>query len=176
MNSDDRFNLIFDVGKAICSAYTGFSKFEIAYCQEKMNWTQLQQFLSSTDPYEALIHFSLHPITDVVGYFQLFVGCMVQFPDEQQNVRLDNLIEIIDNQNAFDNALTNAKMMRALLAINAKYVKKSPNRCFKLFYNCKRILAHVLRKYPKYFDLNILKSNTKKKTLRFKKEEIEIFW
>ena len=176
MDIEQRFDLIFDVGRTICSAYTGFSKSEVFYCQQKSNWLQLQQFLMASNPYEALIHFSLHPIADVVGYFQLFVGCMIQFPDEAQNDRLSNLLEIIDTQEDLDDALTNAKMMRALLAINAKYVKSDPSRFFKLFYNCKRVLAHIFRKYPNYLDLNILRTNKKSKHLRFKKEEIEIFW
>lgn len=106
----------------------------------------------------------------------MFVGCLIQFPDELQNVRLENLLEIIDNQQDLDEALTNARMMRALLAINAKYVKKSPYRYFKLFYNCKRLLAHIFRKYPEYLNLNILRTNRKSKSLRFKPEEIDLFW
>jgi len=93
-----------------------------------------------------------------------------------QNDRLSNLLEIIDSQQDLDAALTNAKMMRALLAINAKYVKSDPSRCFRLFYNCKRVLAHIFRKYPDYLDLNILRTNRKSKHLRFKKEEIDVFW
>ena len=176
MKVNERFELIFEVGKAICSSYTGFSKSEVAYCQQKSNWLDFYEFLASGNPYEALIHFSLHPIADVVGYFQLFIGCMVQFPDEEQNSRLDNLLQIIDNEPVLDDALTNARMMRALLAVNAKYVKSSPSRCFNLFRNCKRVLAHVFKKYPKYFDLNILKSNTKSRRLRFKREDVELFW
>ena len=176
MDIEDKFNLIYDVGKTICQSYTGFSKFEVLYCQQKPHWFQLRQFLLSNDPYEALIHFSLHPIVNVVGYFQLFVGCMIQFPDESENNRLMNLLEIIDNRQELDEALTNARMMRALLAINAKYTKSQPSRYFWLFHNCKRVLAHVFRKYPDYLDLNILRTNRKSKALRFKREEIEIFW
>lgn len=32
MSLEDRFSLLFDVGKSICSAYTGFSIDEINYC------------------------------------------------------------------------------------------------------------------------------------------------
>lgn len=176
MDIEQKFDLIYDVGKHICSCYTGFSKMEVYYCQQKSNWTPLQEFLMSNDPYEALISFSLHPVVDVVGYFQLFIGCMLQFPDERENVRLANLLHIIDNQFELDEALTNARMMRALLAISAKCVKSSPERYFNLFKNAKRILAHVFRKYPKYLDLNILRTNRKSKSLRFKPEEIEMFW
>ena len=132
----------------------------------------MYDFLAANDPYEALIHFSLHPIVDVVGYFQMFISCMTQFPDETENVRLKNLLHIIDEENAFDEALTNSRMMRALLAVNAKYVKSSPDRCFKIFLNCKRVLAHIFKKYPDYFNLNILKTNAKSKSLRFKKEDV----
>ncbi len=45
-----------------------------------------------------------------------------------------------------------------------------------LFKNAKRILAHVLKKYPQYFNLNILRTNRKSKSLRFKPEEVEMFW
>lgn len=176
MTVDERFDLIYQVGKSICAAYTGFSKSEVLYCSQKSNWLQLREFIMSSNPYEALINFSLHPIVDVVGYFQLFVGCMVQFPDETQNDRLSNLLEIIDNQSELDNALTNTRMMRALLAVSAKYVKSSPSRYFWLFQNAKRVLAHVFRKYPDYLNLNVLRTNKKSKALRFKKEEIEIFW
>ena len=98
MDIDKRFDLIFNVGKQICAAYSGFSKHEVMYCQQKLNWMGIQQFLASEDPYEALIHFSLHPLADIVSYFQLFVGCMIQFPDESnENCRMANLLEIIDN-------------------------------------------------------------------------------
>lgn len=176
MDINARFDLIFNVGSTICSCYTGFSKSEVLYCSQKMNWMHLQQFLMSNDPYEALVHFSLHPLVDVVSYFQMFIGCMMQFPDEKENLRLENLLFIIDNQNELDEALTNAKMMRALLAINAKYVKSDPNRYFMIFKSCKRILAHIFKKYPKYLDLNILRTNRKSKALRFKPEEIGLFW
>lgn len=176
MNIDERFDLIFNVGKAICSSYTGFSKSEILYCQQKCNWLSLQLFLMSSDPYEALIHFSLQPAIDVVSYFQLFVGCMIQFPDEQTNDRMKNLLEIIDTQTMLDDALKNARMMRALLAVSAKYVVSSPCRLFYVFYNSKKVLAHIFKKYPDYFKLNILKSNTKHKSLRFSKEDVEKFW
>ena len=176
MTIDERFSLIFQIGSSICAAYTGFSKMEVFYCSQKINWMSLQQFLSSEDPYEALIHFSMNPIVDVVGYFQMFLGCMVQFPDEEQNNRLNNLLYIIDNQTEFDEALTNARMMRALLAVNAKYTKKFPDSCFKVFFNFKRILAHVFKKYPDYFSLNVLRTNRKSKSLRFKPEEIDLFF
>lgn len=97
MSPEDKFSLLFDVGKTICAAYTGFSAHEVAYCQEKKNWASLQNFLLSNDPYEALIHLELNPVLDVISYYQLFVGCMLQFPDEEKNARLVNLLAIIDD-------------------------------------------------------------------------------
>ena len=69
MLPEDKFSLLFDVGKSICAAYTGFSSIEVQYCQQKINWTKLQSFLLSNDPYEAMIHLELNPIIDVVGYY-----------------------------------------------------------------------------------------------------------
>jgi len=42
MDNDEKFDLLFSVGKNICASYTGFSKFEVAYCQQKLNWQNLQ--------------------------------------------------------------------------------------------------------------------------------------
>ena len=100
----------------------------------------------------------------------------MQFPDEQTNVRLQNLLDIIDSKADLDEALTNTKMMRALLAINAKYNPRSQSAMFMLFYNCKRVLAHVFKKFPDYLKMNVLKSNRKHKKLRFRPEEIDVFW
>lgn len=121
MSPEDKFSLLFDVGRSVCAAYTGFSTHEVEYCQHKSNWTGLQSFLLSNDPYEAMIHLELNPVSDVVGYYQLFVGCMLQFPDEDSNLRLSNLLSIIDDQDILDDVLKNSRMLRALLAISAKY-------------------------------------------------------
>lgn len=86
------------------------------------------------------------------------------------------MLNIIDTQNELDEALTNARMMRALLAISVKYDETSPRKYFLLFLNAKRVLAHIFKKYPKYLDLNILRTNRKSKALRFKPEEIDVFW
>ena len=121
MSPEDKFSLLFDVGRSVCAAYTGFSTYEDEYCQHKSNWTGLQSFLLSNDPYEAMIHLELNPVSDVVGYYQLFVGCMLQFPDEDRNLRLSNLLSIIDDQDVRDDVRKNSRMLRALLAISAKY-------------------------------------------------------
>ena len=176
MSLEDRFSLLFDVGKSICSAYTGFSIDEINYCQQKTNWARLQNFLMSNDPYEAMIHLELNPIFDIIGYYQLFIGCMLQFPDEVENIRLKNLLEIIDQQNALDDALKNTKMLKALLAISAKYSSIHKDALFKLFFNCKRILAHTLRKFPDMFKLNLMRTKSKRKTLKFTQDDIIFFW
>lgn len=77
MSGQSKFELIYSIGKQVCSSYTGFSKTEVCYCQQERNWAVLAEFLNAASPYEALISFSLKPAVDVVGYFQLFVGCMV---------------------------------------------------------------------------------------------------
>ena len=130
----------------------------------------------SDDPYEALIHLELNPLSDVVGYYQLLVGCMLQFPDEKKNMRLTNLLSIIDEQDVLDSALKNTKILKALLAISSKYSRSHSEQLFSLFYNCKRILAHVLKKFPDIFMMNLLKSRTKSRRPRFTKDEIEMFW
>lgn len=66
---DQRFDLIFEVGRSICSAYTGFTKMEVFYCQQKHNWLELRPFLMSNSIYEALMNFSMHPVADVVSYY-----------------------------------------------------------------------------------------------------------
>ena len=176
MSPEDKFSLLFDVGKTICAAYTGFSVHEVEYCKCKSNWIGLQSFLLSNDPYEALIQLELNPVSDVVGYYQLFIGCMLQFPDENSNSRLSNLLCIIDDQDALDAVLKNSKMLRALLAISAKYQPFNSSSLFNLFYNCKRVLAHAFKKFPDMFKLNHLKSKSKSKRLRFTEQEIELFW
>lgn len=176
MGDQSKFEFIFSIGKQACSACTGFSKTEIRYCRQRRNWAWLAEFLDADGPYEALISFSLKPAPGVVGYFQLFTGCMVQAPGEKENPRLANLLRIIDTRAEFDEALTNARMMRALLALGAKYDRSSPGKRFSLFLNAKRVLAHAFRKYPKYLDLNILRAKRKGGSPRFKPEEIDAFW
>lgn len=83
------------------------------------------------------------------------------------------MLEIIDTQDTMDNALKNSKMLKALLAISAKYSNAKRNELFKLFYNCKRVLAHAFKKFPDLFKLNLLKSKTRSKRLRFTPEEVE---
>lgn len=176
MTSEDRFTLLFDIGKSICAAYTGFSVHEIQYCKQKSNWLALQSTLMSNDPYEAMIQLSLNPIVDVIGYFQLFVGCMLQFPDEETNPRLKILLDIIDNQDILNDVIKNTKMLRALLAISIKYANTHKDAMFHLFFNSKRILAHILKKFPDIFKMNLMRTKSKNKKLKFKPNEIEVFW
>lgn len=126
----------------------------------------------SNDPYEAMIQLEMNPVLDIVGYYQLFVGCMLQFPDEPENARMANLLDIIDDQDLLDDVMKNSRMLRALLAISAKYKKSDRSALFSLFYNCKRVLAHVAKKFPDIFSLNLLKSKTKSRKLRFTPEEV----
>ena len=101
---------------------------------------------------------------------------MLQFPDESSNLRLSNLLNIIDEQDTLDDVLKNSRMLRALLAISAKYQQSNKLSLFNLFYNCKRVLAHAFKKFPDMFKLNLLKSRSKTRRLRFSENEIELFW
>ena len=101
---------------------------------------------------------------------------MLQFPDESSNLRLSNLLNIIDEQDTLDDVLKNSRMLRALLAISAKYQQSNKLSLFNLFYNCKRVLAHTFKKFPDMFKLNLLKSRSKTRRLRFSENEIELFW
>ena len=83
---------------------------------------------------------------------------------------------IIDEQEALDEVLKNSRMLRALLAISSKHQPKSSHSLFNLFYNCKRVLAHAFKKFPDMFKLNLLKSKSKTRRLRFTQDEIELFW
>lgn len=176
MDVEERFDLIFSVGRRICASYTGFSKTEVRFCQSKNNWMCVRDFMLSEDPYEALISMSFNPLLNVVNFFQLFVGCMMQFPEEDENKRLANLLAIIDDNIELDNIVSNSKIIRAILALAAKYQKNNPNYCFKIFFNAKRILAHIMKKFPDYMKLNVLRTNKKSKSLRFKPEEISSFF
>lgn len=81
---------------------------------------------------------------------------------------------MIDNQDIMDDVLKNTRMLKALLAISAKYAKSSKTATFSLFYNCKRILAHALKKFPDMFKLNLMRTRSKK--LKFTQEDIACFW
>lgn len=177
MTPDDKFNLIFECGRSVCTSYTGFSLSEMQYCYSKNNWLNIKSFLLADNPYEALINLDLNPINNnIIDYLSVFISSMFQFPDENENTRLENLLFIIDNQDYLDIALKNSKIIRALLALNSKFIKSSPYKFYSLFFNCKRVLAHIFKKYPDYLNLNILRSNRKHKSLRFTHEEIDKYF
>lgn len=69
MGDQSTFELIYLIGKHVCSRYIGFSKAEVYYCQHEHNWAPLAEFLNAGSPYEALISLSLKPAVDVVSYF-----------------------------------------------------------------------------------------------------------
>ena len=71
------FEIIVSFAKHICTAYTGFTKTEVAYLQQSANWNCIKSFLASDGPYEAIVHFTLNEPFDVIGHIQLFIGCMV---------------------------------------------------------------------------------------------------
>lgn len=177
MTPDKKFNLIFECGNSICSAYTGFSKTEIIYCQNKNNWLIMRQFLLADSPYEALINLDLSPLqNNVIDYLGLIICSMFHFPDEDKNIRLDNLLTIIDKHDYLDIALKNSKIIRALLALSRRYSSQYPLNCYSLFLNCKKVLAHIFKKYPDYLTSNVLRSTGKKRTFRFTEKDIDLFF
>ena len=94
-----------------------------------------------------------------------------------ENERLDVLLQVIDNdEGTLEAALKNSRLMRALLAVAANYVPRNPSRFFWLYYNTKRILAHIFKKNPSWLRLNILRTNSKVKKLRFTEEDIETYF
>lgn len=177
MTSDEKFDLIFVCGNSICSAYTGFSKFEIAYCQNKNNWLVMRQFLMSDSPYEALINLDLSPLkNNIIDYLGLIICSMFHFPDEAENVRLKNLLTIIDDFDYLDIAVKNTKIIKALLALNRRYSQKCPYSFYSLFLNCKKVLAHIFKKYPDFLKSNILRSTGKNRMFRFTEKDIETYF
>lgn len=87
------------------------------------------------------------------------------------------MLQIIDNdEGTLDAALKNNRLMRALLAVAANYAPKNPSRCFWLYYNTKRLLAHIFKKNPSWLKLNVLRTNSKVKKLRFTEEDIETYF
>lgn len=178
MSIEEQLDLIFQVGSRVCASYIGFTRTEISWCQVKSNWFALQGVVFSSNPYEAMIMLGMSQIQNVAVFFQLFVACALTFGlKSAENDRLEVLLEVIDNdEGVLEPALKNNRLMRALLAIAANYTKKNPSRCFWLYYNTKRILAHIFKKHPDWLKLNILRTNSKIKKLRFTEEDIEIYF
>lgn len=84
---------------------------------------------------------------------------------------------MIDNEEgSLDPALKNTRLMRALLAVAVNYSERNPSRCFWLYYNTKRVLAHIFKKHPAWLKLNVLRTNSKSKKLRFTREEVELYF
>lgn len=106
------------------------------------------------------------------------MACALTFElKSAENDRLEILLEVIDSdEDVLKPALTNNRLMRALLAVAANHVKKNPSRCFWLYYNMKRILAHIFKKHPDWLKLNILRTNSKVKKLRFSEEDVELYY
>ena len=128
----------------------------------------------SDNPYTAMISLDLSPIdNNIIDYLKLFISSMFDFPDEEKNVRLENLLYIIDSEKYLDIAMKNNKIMRALLALNARFAKTDPYRHYKLYFNCKRVLAHIFKKYPCYMTMNI---NRRGKRLKFTQNDVEQFF
>ena len=138
-----------------------------------MSWEKLRSVLFAEDMYEAIIMLSMSPMTNVVNYYQLFVGCMLDFSDYHDNTKLKLVLDIIDKEDALDSAVKNTKIVRALLAIKAHYCKSDPSRCCWLFENANRMLAHIFQKYPDFLKLNFVKTNTKVKKFRFTEDDVK---
>lgn len=178
MTIEEQLDLIFQVGSRVCASYTGFTQTEVAWCQSKSNWLALQGVVFSSNPYEAMIMLGMSQIQNVTVFFQLFVACALTFELKSGgNDRLEVLLEVIDNdEGVLEPALKNNRLMRALLAVAANHSQRNPSRCFWLYYNTKRILAHVFKKHPAWLKLNILRTNSKAKKLRFSKEDVELYF
>ena len=178
MTTEEQLDLIFKVGSQVCASYTGFTKTEVAWCQKKSNWLALQGVVFSSNPYEAMIMLGMSQLQNVVVFFQLFVACALTFELKSgENDRLEVLLQVIDNdEGTLEAALKNNRLMRALLAVAANYVPRNPTRCFWLYYNTKRILAHIFSKNPSWLKLNILRTNSKVKKLRFSEIDVKAFF
>lgn len=83
---------------------------------------------------------------------------------------------IDSDEGVLEPALKNSRLMRAMLAVAANLSKRNPSRCFWLYYNMKRILAHIFKKHPDWLKLNILRTNSKIKKLRFSEEDVELYY
>lgn len=160
MTIEQKFDLIFQVGSAVCTSFTGFSKSEMIYCKNKYNWGTIRQFLMSDSPYEAIINLDLHPISNLMDYFQLLMGSLLTFADEENNNRLDNIIMIIDNMDMLDMVVTHTKLLKAMLAL--VHAGTSYNQ-FNIKSNCRKVLAHVFKKFPKLLESNAVRSRNSRK-------------
>lgn len=178
MTIDEQFELIFQVGSHVCASYTGFTQTEIAWCQSKSNWQSLQGVVFSTNPYEAMIMLGMNQLQNVVVFFQLFVACSLTFElKSADNDRLDVLLQVIDaDEDVLESALKNTRLIRALLAVAANHNSRNSSRNFWLYYNTKRILAHIFKKHPAWLKLNVLRTNSKTKKLRFTEEDVENYF
>jgi hypothetical protein len=84
----------------------------------------------------------------------------LSFSDEKNNNRLDNILIIIDTQILLDDIITHTKILKSLLAlINAGSMYDQ----FEIKTNCKKVLAHVFKKFPKLLESNIVRSKTSRK-------------
>lgn len=82
---------------------------------------------------------------------------------------------MIDNHNELDDVLKNKKTLKMLLAISAKHKESSKSDMFMLYHNGKRILAHILKKFPDMLKLNVFKTKTTPRKFKFKPEEIQFY-
>lgn len=172
MTVDEKFEFIFQVGSSVCSAFNGFSRSEIMYCKNKLNWNSVRQFLLSENQFEALMNYDLNPISNLIDYFQLIIGSLLTFEHDNTNIRLDNLISIIDDHDRFDIVITHSKILRSLIALNRAGSSYSN---FNIKANCKKVLAHIFKKFPKLLESNLVRSSRTRK-FRFTQEDVEKYF
>jgi hypothetical protein len=169
MDIDEKFDCIFHIGSSVCSAFNGFSKSEILYCRNKTNWYKIRQFLLSSNPYEALINYDLNPISNLIDYFQLVIGSILTFDNDE---RLNNLIIILDEHDKFDIVFTHTKILKSLLALQRA---GSSYNNFNIKINCKKLLAHIFKKFPKLLESNIVRSSKTRK-FRFTEDDVQKYF
>lgn len=126
----------------------------------------------SNSHYEAIINFDLHPVSNLMDYFQLIIGSLLTFANEDNNSRLDNIITIIDSTEILDNVITHTKILKALLAL--VHAGSSYNQ-FNIKANCQKMLAHIFKKFPKLLESNIVRSKNSRK-FRFTQQDVDKYF
>ena len=176
MDDNEKFELIIAIGKIIVSEYSSFSLNEKLFCQNAANWMPVRDVVMASNHYEALISMELNPTFSIINFFQMLIGCMIQFQEETTNDRLENLLQIIDNHDQLDRLITNTKIIRSLLVLNSSFQKKNKLCNFGIFLNAKRILAHVFKKFPDFLKMNVIRTKGKLRKQKFTQEDISAFW
>ena len=136
----------------------------------------IYSIVMASNPYDALISIDLSPTFSIISFFQILIGCMIQFEEETTNERLENLLHIIDNHSHLDSLVTNTKIIRSLLALSSSYQHNHVKCNFSMFMNAKRILAHVFNKFPDFLKMNLMRTKGKTRKQKFTQADISSFW